>query len=124
MSRNIGIKDQAPGLQLAESFILCGHQANKIQIKSIAVLLHSDDSVKLAHGKVTDKGRDVDMTRLESRVAFLPVKASDNEGETVLFHQVLKLFSGQYIKKIRSISLNKELFRNFLRPFSATFAKI
>jgi hypothetical protein len=64
-------KDQALELKLAESFILCGHQAI-----SIAVLLHSDESVKMARGKVTDKGSDVDMTRLESGRSFLPAKAS------------------------------------------------
>ncbi len=35
--------DQAAGLELAESFILCGHQAFKTNIKSIAVFIHNDD---------------------------------------------------------------------------------
>ncbi len=33
-------KDQAAGLELAESFILCGNQAFKTHIKSIAVFIH------------------------------------------------------------------------------------
>jgi hypothetical protein len=33
-------KDQAVGLELAESFILCGHQAFKTHIKNIAMFIH------------------------------------------------------------------------------------
>jgi hypothetical protein len=33
-------KDQAVGLEIAESFILCGHQAFKTHIKNIAVFMH------------------------------------------------------------------------------------
>jgi hypothetical protein len=36
-------KDQAAGLEIAGSFILCGHQANKTYIKSIAIFVHNDD---------------------------------------------------------------------------------
>jgi hypothetical protein len=41
-------KDQAAGLELAESFILCGHQAFKTHIKSIAVFIHKDDRMEVA----------------------------------------------------------------------------
>ncbi len=39
-------KDQAAGLELAESFILCGHQAFKTHIKNIAVFIHKDDRMR------------------------------------------------------------------------------
>ncbi len=36
-------KDQAAGLEIAESFILCGHKAYKTHIQSIAIFVHNDD---------------------------------------------------------------------------------
>ncbi len=65
-------KDQVAGLKLAESFILCGNQACNTYIKSIAMSIHRDD---VACGKFTDKGSNVDMTRLESGMAFLQVNS-------------------------------------------------
>jgi hypothetical protein len=41
-------KDQAAGLEIAESFILCGHQAYKTHIKSTALFVHNDDQVEVA----------------------------------------------------------------------------
>jgi hypothetical protein len=49
-------KDQAVGLEIAESFILCGHQAFKTHIKNIAVFMHEDDHVEVTQGRFTDKG--------------------------------------------------------------------
>jgi hypothetical protein len=48
-------KDQAAGLQLAESFILCGHQAFKTHIKNIAVFIHKDDRMEVAQGHFNNK---------------------------------------------------------------------
>jgi hypothetical protein len=36
-------KEQVTGLEIAESFNLCGHQAFKTHIKNIAVFMHEDD---------------------------------------------------------------------------------
>jgi hypothetical protein len=69
-------KDQAGGLEMAESFILCGHQAFKTHIKSIAVFIHEDDRIVVAQGSFANKESDVDLTRLESGTSFLQVKAS------------------------------------------------
>jgi hypothetical protein len=69
-------KDQAAGLEIAESFILCGHQAYKTHIKIIAVFMHNDDRVEVARGRFTDKGGDIDLIRLKSGMSFLQVKAS------------------------------------------------
>jgi hypothetical protein len=58
-----GDKDQAAGLEIAESFILCGHQAFKMHIKNIAVFMHEDDRVEeVAQSQFMDKGSDVDLT--------------------------------------------------------------
>ncbi len=48
-------KDQAAGLELAESFILCGHQAFKTHIKNIAVFIHKDNRMEVAQGRFNDK---------------------------------------------------------------------
>ncbi len=48
-------KDQAAGLEIAESFILSGHHSFKTHIKNIAVFMHNDDRVELAQGQFTDK---------------------------------------------------------------------
>jgi archaellin len=40
-------KDQAVGLEIAKSFILCGHQAYKTHIKSIAIFIHNNDGVEV-----------------------------------------------------------------------------
>ncbi len=69
-------KDQAVGLELAESFILCGHQAFKTHIKNIAVFIHKDDRMEVAQGQFNDKEGEGDLTRLESGMSFMQVKAS------------------------------------------------
>jgi hypothetical protein len=48
--------DQAAGLEIAESLILCRHQAYKTLIKSIAVFVHSSNRVEVARRKFTDNG--------------------------------------------------------------------
>jgi hypothetical protein len=68
-------KDQAAGLEMAESFILC-HQAFKTHIKSIAVFMHEDDRVEVAQGQFTNKEGDVALTQLETGMSFLQIKAS------------------------------------------------
>jgi hypothetical protein len=68
-------KDQAAGLEIAEPFILCWHQAYKTHIKSIAIFIHKDDPVEVAHGRFKDKGSDTNMTQFESGMSFLQVKA-------------------------------------------------
>jgi hypothetical protein len=69
-------KDQAAGLELAESFILCGHQAFRTHIKNIAVFIHKDDRMEVALGRFADKEGEGDLTRLESGMSFMQVRAS------------------------------------------------
>jgi hypothetical protein len=69
-------KDQAAGLELAESFILCGHQAFKTHNKNIAVFIHKDDRMEVAQRRFNDKEGEGDLTRLESGMSFMQVRAS------------------------------------------------
>ncbi len=68
-------KDQAERLELAESFILCGHQAFKTHIK-IAVFIHKDDQMEVAQGQFNDKEGKGDLTRLQSGMSLMQVQAS------------------------------------------------
>jgi hypothetical protein len=69
-------KDQAAGLELTESFILCGHQAFRTHIKNIAVFVHKDDRMEVAQGRFSGKEGEADLTRLESGMSFMQVRAS------------------------------------------------
>jgi hypothetical protein len=69
-------KDQAAGLELAELFILCGHQAFRTHIKNIAVFVHKDDRMEVAKGHFSGKEGEGDLTRLESGMSFMQVRAS------------------------------------------------
>jgi hypothetical protein len=69
-------KDQAAGLELAESFILCGHQAFKTHIKRITVFIHKDDRMEVAQGQFCNREGEGDLTRLESGMSFLQVRTS------------------------------------------------
>ncbi len=69
-------KDQAAGLERAESFILCGHQAFKTHIKNIAVFIHKDDRMEVAQGRFTHKEGEGGLMRLESGMSFLQVRES------------------------------------------------
>jgi hypothetical protein len=69
-------KDQAAGLEVAESFILCGHQAFRTHIKNIAVFVHKDDRMEVAQGTFSGKEGEADLTRLESGMSFMQVQAS------------------------------------------------
>jgi hypothetical protein len=64
-------KDQAAGLELAESFILCGHQAFRTHIKNITVFVHKDDRMEVAQGRFSGKEGKADLTRLESGMSFM-----------------------------------------------------
>jgi hypothetical protein len=48
----------------------------KAPTKRMAVFLYNDDIVEVAVGRLTDKGSNIDVTRLESGMSFLQVKAS------------------------------------------------
>ncbi len=66
-------KDQAAGLELAESFILCGHQTFRTHIKTIVVFVHKEDRMEVAQDRFSGKEGDGDLTRLESGMSFMQV---------------------------------------------------
>ncbi len=49
-------KDQAAGLEIAESFIFFGQQAYKAHIKSVNFIIHNDDMVEVARGRLQTRG--------------------------------------------------------------------
>ncbi len=67
-----GYKDQGAGLEIAESFIT---RRSSSTVRKSRIHAH-DDCVEVAQGWFTDKGGDVDLTRLKSGMSFLQVKAS------------------------------------------------
>jgi hypothetical protein len=69
-------KDQAAGLELAESFILCGHQAYRTHIKNIAIFINKDERMQVAQGHFMGRQGEGDLTRLESGMSFMQVWAS------------------------------------------------
>ncbi len=64
-------KDQVAGLEMIESFILCGYQAFKTHTKSFAIFIHKDDRMEVAQGHFANKEGEGDFTWLESRMSFL-----------------------------------------------------
>jgi hypothetical protein len=60
---------------MAKSSILCSYHAFKTHIK-IAVFIHKDDRMEVAQGRFVNKEGDRDLTRLESGMSFLQVRAS------------------------------------------------
>ncbi len=61
---------------MADSYILCSNQVFKTHIKSIAVFIHKDDRMEVAQGQFANKEEEGDLTRLESTMPFLKVRAS------------------------------------------------
>ncbi len=69
-------KTRTAGLEVAESFVLCGHHAYRTHIKNIAVFVHKDDRIEVAQGRFSGKEGEADLTRLESGMSFMQVRAS------------------------------------------------
>jgi hypothetical protein len=68
-------KDQVAGLELTESFLLCGRAAMCTHIKNI-VIFHPMSGIQVASGKFSPATGKAEVTRLESEVSFLQVKAT------------------------------------------------
>ncbi len=91
-------KDQAAGLELTESFILCGHQAFRTHIKNIAVFVHRDDRMEVAQGRFSGKEGEGNLTRLESGMSFMQVRAS------ISMKEKLRQVRGAICEKRREIA--------------------
>jgi hypothetical protein len=69
-------KDQVAGLELTESFLLCGRAAMRTHIKNIVIFIHLMSGIQVASGKFSTATGKAEVTRLESEVSFLQVKAT------------------------------------------------
>jgi hypothetical protein len=69
-------KDQVAGLELTESFLLCGRAAMCTHIKNIVIFFHPMSGIQVASGKFSTATGEAEVTRLESEVSFLQVKAT------------------------------------------------
>jgi hypothetical protein len=69
-------KDQVAGLELTESFLLCRRAAMRTHIKNIVIFFHPMSGIQAASGKFSTATGEAEVTRLESEVSFLQVKAT------------------------------------------------
>ncbi len=69
-------KDQVAGLELTESFLLCGRAAMRTHIKNIVIFFHPMSGIQVASGKFSTATGEAEVTRLESEVSLLQVKAT------------------------------------------------
>jgi hypothetical protein len=64
------------GLELTETFLLCGRAAQKTHIRNIVVFFHPMSQIQVASGKFDAATTEASITRLESELSFLQVKAT------------------------------------------------
>jgi hypothetical protein len=64
------------GLELTETFLLCGRAAQKTHIRNIVVFFHPMSQIQVASGKLDAATTEASITRLESELSFLQVKAT------------------------------------------------
>jgi hypothetical protein len=57
-------------------FVLCGNSALHTHIPNIAVFAHQDHQMEVATGRFKDQPAGTDMTKLETTMSFLQIKAS------------------------------------------------
>jgi hypothetical protein len=69
-------KNQVAGLELTETFLLCGRAAQKTHIWNIIVFFHPMLQIQVAPGKFDAATTEASVTRLESELSFLQVKAT------------------------------------------------
>jgi hypothetical protein len=69
-------KNQVAGLELTETFLLCGRAAQKTHLRNIVVFFHPMSQIQVASGKFDAATTVASITRLESELSFLQVKAT------------------------------------------------
>ena len=69
-------KDQVAGLELTETFLLCGRMAPRTHIKNIVIFFHPMVGIQVTSRKFSAGTRETDIMRLESQVSVLQVKAT------------------------------------------------
>jgi hypothetical protein len=69
-------QNQVAGLELKDTVILCGRAAQKTHIKNVVVFFHPLSQITVATGKFNMVTTEEELTRLESELSFLQVKAT------------------------------------------------
>ncbi len=64
------------GLELGTMFVLCGNSTLHTHILNIAVFAHQDHQMEMATGRFKDQPAGTDVTKLETTMSFLQIKAS------------------------------------------------
>jgi hypothetical protein len=69
-------KNQVAGLELEETMKLCRQTAQTPHIKIIAMFFHPMEQIEVASGKFNMVTTKAELTRLESELSFLQVRAT------------------------------------------------
>jgi hypothetical protein len=69
-------QNQVAGLELKDTVTLCGRAAQKTLIKNVVVFCHPLSQITVATGKFNMVTTEEELTRLESELSFLQVKAT------------------------------------------------
>ncbi len=73
-------KDQVAGLELTESFLLCGRAAMRTPINNIMVFFHSMSGMQVSSSKLSTAIGEAKVTRLECEVSFPEGEDMSGEG--------------------------------------------
>jgi hypothetical protein len=76
-------KNQVAGLELKETMILCGREAQTTHIKSIALFFHPMEQIEVATGEFNMVLTEAEFTRLELELSFLPVRSTLTLQDTI-----------------------------------------
>jgi hypothetical protein len=98
-------KDQVSGLELTESFLLCGRVVMKTHIKNNVVFFHHMSGMQVASGNFGTATAEVEVTRLESDLIFLQVKATISLKERICQMKVEICDNRRQIEQVRLESL-------------------
>ncbi len=76
-------KEQVAGLELGTMLMLCGNSALHPHIPNIAIFAHQDHRMEVATGKFQEQPAVTDLTKLETSMSFLQIKASMGLNEKI-----------------------------------------
>jgi hypothetical protein len=106
-------KNQVAGLELTETFLLCGRAAQKTHIRNIVVFFHPMSQIQVASGKFDAATTEASITRLESELSFLEVKA------TMMLQERIRQVKGDICENRRQIAqLRLESIAGAENPYS------
>ncbi len=106
-------KNQVAGLELTETFLLCGRATQKTHIRNIVVFFHPMSQIQVASGKFDAATTKASITRLESELSFLQVKA------TMMLQERIRQVKGNICKNRRQIAqLRLESIAGAENPYS------